>query len=66
MDQELATAINMADGDIPVPPNLDNVQLPGSGLDTPPPGQNAATGQWQLDRSRGYDGPSPPAGPYPA
>jgi hypothetical protein len=66
VDQELATAINMADGDIPVPPNLDNVQLPGSGLDTPPPGQNAATGQWQLDRSHGYDGPSQPAGPYPA
>jgi hypothetical protein len=65
VDQELATAINMADGDIPIPPGPGGVHIPGSQLDTPPAGQNAAAGQWRLDTSRGYDDPfSTPQGPY--
>jgi hypothetical protein len=36
VDQELATAINMADGDIPVP-----LTFPGTPLGAPPPGHNA-------------------------
>ncbi|BBX39608.1 hypothetical protein X011_26410 [Mycobacterium tuberculosis variant microti OV254] len=64
VDQELATAINMADGDIPVPPGA-GVRIPGGQLDAPPPGENTTTGQWQLDTSRAYDEPfSSPQGPY--
>lgn len=67
VDQELASAIDMAGGDTPIPPDPARVHIPGSALDTPPVGQNAATGQWQLDTSRAYGGPSPlPQGPHPA
>jgi hypothetical protein len=59
VDQELATAINMADGGIPVP-----LTFPGTPLGAPPAGHNAASGQWQLDSSRGYDSPVPPQGPF--
>ncbi|CAM3135943.1 hypothetical protein [Mycobacterium simiae] len=65
VDQELATAINMADGDIPISPGPGGVRIPGGQLDTPPAGQNTTTGQWQLDTSRSYDDPfSQPQGPY--
>jgi hypothetical protein len=64
VDQELATAINMADGDVPVPPGP-AVRIPGGQLNTPPAGENSTTGQWQLDTSRSYDDPfSTPQGPY--
>jgi hypothetical protein len=59
VDQQLASAIDMADGDLPVP-----VAFPGSPLGAPPAGHNAASGQWQLDSSHGYDSPVPPRGPY--
>ena len=59
VDQQLASAIDMADGDLPVP-----VTFPGSPLSAPPAGHNAASGQWQLDSSHGYDSPVPPRGPY--
>jgi hypothetical protein len=65
VDQELATAINMADGDISLAPGH-GVPIPGNQLDNPPAGRNAATGQWELDTSRGYDDPNAvPQGPYP-
>jgi hypothetical protein len=60
VDQQLASAIDMADGDLPVP-----VTFPGSPLSAPPAGHNSASGQWQLDSSHGYDSPVPPQGPYP-
>lgn len=43
-----------------------SVPQPQPPWDTPPAGKNAATGQWQLDTSRGYDSPTVPQGPYPA
>lgn len=65
VDQELASTINMADGDTPLPLDTTRVHIPDSALTTPPAGQNSLTGQWQLDTSRGYNGPTPPQGPYP-
>jgi hypothetical protein len=59
VDQELASAIDMADGGVPVP-----LTIPGNPLGAPPAGHNAAIGQWQLDTSKGYDSPTPPQGPY--
>lgn len=65
VDQELANAINMADGDMAIPPGPGGVNIPGGQLDAPPAGENSLTGQWQLDTSRGYDDPfSQPQGPY--
>lgn len=80
VDQELAAAINMAEGNTPIPTDPRQAPAPAESpaqggqpppqaavpWDTPPAGQNAATGQWQLDRSRSYDGPSArPQGPNP-
>lgn len=65
VDQELATAINMADGDSPIPRDPGEVPIPGGQLDTPPAGENSLTGQWQVDPSHGYGDPfSNPQGPY--
>jgi hypothetical protein len=64
VDQELASAISMAEGSTPIPPDTARVHIPNFPLDTPSAGHNSATGQWQLDTSRGYDSPTLPQGAY--
>ena len=65
VDQELATAIRYGRR-IHLARTRSRRADPGNQLDNPPAGRNAATGQWELDTSRGYDDPNAvPHGPYP-